>query len=49
MSSAFLPPPAQQALFDLVRRNAGFKVERKARDFIRAEIDHREETVGLVV
>jgi hypothetical protein len=42
MSSAFL-------VFDLVRRNAGFKIECNARDFIHAEIDHREETAGLVV
>jgi len=43
MNSAFLPPPAKptarQAVFDLVRRNAGFKVKCNARGFIHPEFD----------
>jgi hypothetical protein len=42
MSSAFL-------VFDLVGRNAGFKVECNAEGFIHPEFDNREEAVGLVV
>jgi hypothetical protein len=36
-------------IIDLIGRNAGFKVEGNALDFIHAELDDREETVGLVV
>jgi hypothetical protein len=35
-------------IFDLVRRNAGLKVERNARGFIHPKFDDREEAVGLV-